>query len=151
MTAIDALAGDLGLEIVATQSYKADDADVTAQLTAIKGADPEVLIVWGTSQGAALAAKNMQQLGMEIPTSEVTGSRTPSSSSWLGMPPRSGFPGGQTAYTSSITDPDQKAVTDSLISMYQEAWAKRPTRMRVCVRGSHSSCGCDRAGGQHGS
>ncbi len=60
-------AADYGLEIVATESYKTDDTDLTAQLTKIKGESPEVLIVWGTNPGPALAAKNMKQLGMDDP------------------------------------------------------------------------------------
>ena len=52
-------APSFGLEVVASESYKTNDTDMTAQLTKIKGANPEVLIVWGTNPGPALAAKNM--------------------------------------------------------------------------------------------
>jgi len=59
MAEIEKTAGNYGLEIVASESYKTDDTDLTAQLTKIRGANPEVLIVWGTNPGPALAAKNM--------------------------------------------------------------------------------------------
>jgi branched-chain amino acid transport system substrate-binding protein len=64
---IEQSAPGLGLEIVAKESYKTNDTDLTAQLTKIKGANPEALIVWGTNPGPALAAKNMKQLSMSIP------------------------------------------------------------------------------------
>src|SRR3990172_3219724 len=55
------------LEIVATESYKTEDTDMTSQLTKIKGANPDVVVVWGTNPGPAIAAKNMKQLQMTVP------------------------------------------------------------------------------------
>ena len=48
---IEKTAADYGLEIVATESYKTNDTDLTAQLTKIKGSNPETMIVWGTNPG----------------------------------------------------------------------------------------------------
>ena len=61
------LAGDFGIEIVASEVYNTDDADMTAQLTKIKNANPDAIVVWGTNPGPAIAAKNMKELGINIP------------------------------------------------------------------------------------
>jgi branched-chain amino acid transport system substrate-binding protein len=56
-----------GLEVVATEKYNTEDANMTSQLTKIKGTAAEVVVVWGTNPGPARAAKNMKELGMTIP------------------------------------------------------------------------------------
>jgi branched-chain amino acid transport system substrate-binding protein len=60
-------AGKYGVEVVARESYGSTDTDMTAQLTKIKGSPAEAIVVWGTNPGPASIAKNMQQLGMNIP------------------------------------------------------------------------------------
>ena len=40
-------AAEFGLQVVAVESYKTNDTDMTAQLTKIKGTSPEAVIVWG--------------------------------------------------------------------------------------------------------
>ncbi len=60
-------AGEYDVEVVARESYGSTDTDMTAQLTKIKGTPAEAIVVWGTNPGPASIAKNMQQLGMNIP------------------------------------------------------------------------------------
>ena len=124
---IEKLAPDYGLEIVATESYKSDDTDFTAQLTKIKGAGPEVLIVWGTTQGSALVAKNAKQLGLDIP---YVGSHGIASAKFIELAGDAAegvvFPAGSLLMPSSITDAARKAVTDKFISDYQAAYGKAP-------------------------
>jgi branched-chain amino acid transport system substrate-binding protein len=124
---IEASAPDFGLEIVAKESYKTDDADLTAQLTKIKGANPEVLVVWGTNPGPALAAKNMVQLGMDIP---YVGSHGIANKTFidLGGDAVEGvvFPAGKLLVPSSITDPAQKAVVDEFVQQFQAAYNATP-------------------------
>ena len=105
---------------MATESYKTEDTDLTAQLTKIKGANPEVLIVWGTNPGPALAAKNMKQLGMDIPYVGSHGIANKTSSNWPATRPRawSSRPG-KLLVPSSITDPAQKEVTEAFVARLQ--------------------------------
>jgi branched-chain amino acid transport system substrate-binding protein len=56
-----------GIEVVARESYGSTDTDMTAQLTKVKDTTAQALVVWGTNPGPAIIAKNMQQLGMNIP------------------------------------------------------------------------------------
>jgi branched-chain amino acid transport system substrate-binding protein len=56
-----------GLQVVADEKFGAKDADMTPQLTKIRGLNPEAIVCWGTNPGPAVVAKNMQQLGLKIP------------------------------------------------------------------------------------
>lgn len=120
-------AADFGLEIVAVESYKTDDVDLTAQLTKIRGEDPEVLIVWGTNPGPALAAKNMKQLGMDVP---YVGSHGIANRTFIELAGDAAegvvFPAGRLLVPDSITDPAQKEVTDLFISRYTYEYGEQP-------------------------
>ncbi len=117
----------LGLEIVAVESYKTNDTDLTAQLTKIKGSSPEVIIVWGTNPGPALAAKNMKQLGMDIP---YVGSHGIANKTFIELAADAAegvvFPAGRLLVPSSITDPKQKEVTQAFIDTYQAKYGSPP-------------------------
>src|ERR1700732_894 len=54
-----------GGEIVKEQSYSSDDKDFRAQLTAIKAANPDVIIITGYYPEAALIAKQARQFGIK--------------------------------------------------------------------------------------
>jgi len=56
----------LGGEIVAEQAYSEGDADFHAQLTAIKGTNPEVIFVPGYYTEAALIIKQARELNMNM-------------------------------------------------------------------------------------
>ncbi|MHB8965915.1 MAG: ABC transporter substrate-binding protein [Coriobacteriia bacterium] len=56
-----------GLTIVADQTFNPGDTDMTAQLTKIKGASPDAVLLWNAGKEAAIVAKNMKQLGMSQP------------------------------------------------------------------------------------
>ena len=58
---------ELGGTIVADQSYKAGDQDFKAQLTAIKGKDPEAIYVPGYYTEVALIGRQTRELGMKQP------------------------------------------------------------------------------------
>jgi branched-chain amino acid transport system substrate-binding protein len=61
------LAGGVGVRIVADEVFGPKDTDMTAQLTRIKGADAQALIVWGTNPGPAVIARNRAQLKITTP------------------------------------------------------------------------------------
>jgi len=61
------LAPDLGITIVADETYDPKDTDMTAQLTKIKAAEAEAVVNWSIVPGQVIVAKNMRQLGMKIP------------------------------------------------------------------------------------
>ena len=57
----------LGGEVVAAQAYSEGDADFKAQLTALKTAAPEVVVVPGYYTEAALIVKQARELNMNMP------------------------------------------------------------------------------------
>lgn len=117
MADIEARAGDFGLEIVAKESYKTEDTDLTAQLTKIKAANPDVIVVWGTNPGPAVAAKNMKQLGMTQP---YVGSHGIANKSFIDLAGDAAegviFPAGRLLVPDSFTDPAQKAIVDKFVA-----------------------------------
>jgi len=57
----------MGGQIVATQSYQEGDQDFNAQLTSLKGANPEVIFVPGYYNDVGLVAKQARDKGITVP------------------------------------------------------------------------------------
>jgi branched-chain amino acid transport system substrate-binding protein len=55
---------DNGIQITSTQTYGANDTDYSAQLTAIKGTNPDAIIVSALTEGANIA-KQARELGID--------------------------------------------------------------------------------------
>jgi branched-chain amino acid transport system substrate-binding protein len=64
---IDATFTKMGGQIVVTQSYQAGDQDFNAQITSIKGANPDVIFVPGYYGDVALFAKQARDKGVTVP------------------------------------------------------------------------------------
>lgn len=62
-----AQAGTAGITIVADEAFNVGDSDMTAQLTSIRGKDPDAVLIWNAGKEAAIVAKNMRQLNMTQP------------------------------------------------------------------------------------
>lgn len=60
-------AGDAGVEIVADETYNPGDTDMSSQLTKIRSAQPDAVLVWAAGKEAAIIAKNARQLAMDQP------------------------------------------------------------------------------------
>ncbi len=60
-------ASEFDVTIVVDETYGPEDTDMTAQLTKIKASEAEALVNWSIVAGQVIVAKNMRQLGMEIP------------------------------------------------------------------------------------
>jgi len=56
-----------GVTIVADEAFNPGDTDMTGQLTGIRGANPDAILMWAAGKEAAIIAKNMRQLNMEQP------------------------------------------------------------------------------------
>jgi branched-chain amino acid transport system substrate-binding protein len=66
-TVIKSDAGNYGITIVDDQTYSTGDTSMQSQLTHIKGTDAQAVICWDTDQQAALVARDMKTLQMNIP------------------------------------------------------------------------------------
>jgi len=56
-----------GMTAVAEESFKPEDTDMTAQMTKIKNAKPDVIIMWTAGANSAVVLKNAEQLKIDIP------------------------------------------------------------------------------------
>ncbi|MHB8172614.1 MAG: ABC transporter substrate-binding protein [Thermincolia bacterium] len=56
-----------GVEVVALEKYEPTDKDMTSQLTRIKSASPQAVVVWAIPPTASIVAKNFKQLGLQVP------------------------------------------------------------------------------------
>ncbi len=56
-----------GASIVATERFETTDTNMIPQLTRIKAANPDAIILYTSAPPAAVIAKNYQQLGMKMP------------------------------------------------------------------------------------
>jgi branched-chain amino acid transport system substrate-binding protein len=57
----------LGMTAVANETFNAGDTDMTAQLTKMKAAAPDAILLWAAGSEAATIMKNRQQLGIATP------------------------------------------------------------------------------------
>lgn len=56
-----------GLTLVDSEKFEATDRDFTTQVTKLKGASPDALVVWAIPPGAGIAAKNAKDLDLGKP------------------------------------------------------------------------------------
>ena len=61
------MAPDVGVTIVSDQTFNPGDTDMTAQLTKIKNSDAEAIVMWTAGPEAAIIAKNVKDLGIDLP------------------------------------------------------------------------------------
>ena len=59
------LAPEYGMEIVADEKYDPKDTDMTAQLTKIKGLEPQAIVNWSIGPTQVTVVRNWRDLGME--------------------------------------------------------------------------------------
>ena len=63
-----AIVGDYGIEVLADETYGPQDADMTPQLTNIRGKEGlQAVLNPGFGQGPAIVTRNFAQLGLEVP------------------------------------------------------------------------------------
>jgi branched-chain amino acid transport system substrate-binding protein len=68
---------DAGIEIVSTQTFQKNDNDLLAQLTRIKSAAPDAIVVSALGEEAALIMTQARQLGLTIPIIGGNGFNSP--------------------------------------------------------------------------
>jgi len=118
---LNALASKYGIELVAQEVFGEKDTDMTPQITKIRGTDAQVIICWGTGPAPALVAKNMKQLGVQLPLFQSHGA---ASQKFIELAGDAGdgiiLPAGKLAVFAQLPDTDpQKAVCKEYAEKYQ--------------------------------
>jgi branched-chain amino acid transport system substrate-binding protein len=62
-----------GIKAVVTDVFEATVNDAKPMLTRVKKANPDAIIIWGTTQEAAVVTKNVRELGIQVPIFESHG------------------------------------------------------------------------------
>lgn len=71
--ALEKLAPEFGVKIIAAESFQATDNDMTAQLIKIKAASPQAIICWTIGKAGSIVAKNIKQLAIQPPLFQCHG------------------------------------------------------------------------------
>jgi branched-chain amino acid transport system substrate-binding protein len=121
-------AASFGLTVVAEQAYGNDDKDMTPQLTKIRSANPDAVIIWATGPGQAIAVKNYRQLGLTAP---LYLSHAANDFNFLRLAGASAddilIPSSKIYVIDSLKESDpQKAVLSSFVKDYQAKYGKPP-------------------------
>lgn len=69
----DALAKQAGIETVISETFEATVNDAKPMLTRVKNANPQAVVIWGTTQESAVVTKNVRELGIDVPIIESHG------------------------------------------------------------------------------
>jgi branched-chain amino acid transport system substrate-binding protein len=119
---MEQLAPEFGIENLIKESFGARDTDMTAQLTKARNAVPQALIVWTTGPAGAITAKNVAQLGIDLPLFQCHGLPDPKYIELAG-PASEGnrMPATKLMVASELPDTDpQKAVIQEFIKLYND-------------------------------
>ena len=134
-----AIAGDVGVEIVADVTYSPTDTDMTAQLTRIRNtADVEAVFNFGFGQSPAIVTRNYSQLGIKLPFYQSHGVASDRVLELLGDEGEGlRLPASPLLVPDSLPDSDpQKAVVQSYKTLYEKRW-----NMQVSTFGGYAHDG----------
>lgn len=65
--ALEKILPENGIQIVANEGYNPKPPDLKAQIKNLEAAKPQAVICWDTNPGPATLARNMQEMGVQIP------------------------------------------------------------------------------------
>jgi branched-chain amino acid transport system substrate-binding protein len=122
------LAPASGITIVQQRTYGNADQDMTPQLTNLRQADVQAVVLWGTGPGQAIAAKNYRQLGITVPLYGSHGMADPNLIR-LGGEAMDGvlFPASKLYVADSLPDGDvQKPLTLAFLADFTQKYGRAP-------------------------
>ncbi|WP_320056270.1 ABC transporter substrate-binding protein [Desulfuromonas thiophila] len=119
---IERLSASYDIEIVARESFGARDSDMTAQLTKVRAAAPQALVVWTIGPAGAIVAKNALQLGLALPLFQCHGLPDPKYIELAGAASEGNrMPATKLLVADQLPDADrQKPVIAEFIRLYRE-------------------------------
>lgn len=116
------LAPQFGLEVVAAESFGPRDTDMTAQLTKVKNAGPQAIVVWTIGPAGSIVSKNKAQLGIDLPLFQCHGLPDPKYIELAGKAAEGDrMPATKLMVVDELPDADpQKAVIKEFVSLYNQ-------------------------------
>ncbi len=121
---LEKLAPEYGLTFVAKESFGPKDIDMTAQLTKIKNANPQAIVVWTIGPAGAIIAKNKAQLGINLPLFQCHGQPGPEYIQLAGKASEGdAMPATKLMAAGQLPDNDpQKPVIKEFIQLYKDVY-----------------------------
>ncbi len=121
---LEKLAPDFGITFVAKESFGPKDSDMTPQLTKIKNANPDAIVVWTIGPAGAIVAKNKAQLGIAIPLFQCHGQPGPEYIQLAGKAAEGDrMPATKLMAAAQLPDSDpQKKVIQDFIHLYKDVY-----------------------------
>jgi branched-chain amino acid transport system substrate-binding protein len=118
------LAPQYGMQIVADETYGPSDTDMTPQLTKIRATDAQAIVNWSIVPAQVIVAKNMRQLGINLPLYLSHGFGNPKFVEAAGGAAEGIiFPAGRLLAVDSVPDSDpQKQVLVEYKKMYEDKY-----------------------------
>jgi branched-chain amino acid transport system substrate-binding protein len=119
----------IGLTVVANEKFGQKDVDMTAQLTRVKAANPQAVVVWSIPPSASIATKNYGDLGIKAPLFQSHGIGNKTFITLAG-PASNGviFPVGKLLVAEQLGDDDpQKAVLLAYARDFEAKYGSRNT------------------------
>lgn len=118
------LAPQFGLEVVVQESFGPRDTDMTAQLTKVKNAAPQALVVWTIGPAGSIVSKNKAQLGIDLPLFQCHGLPDPKYIELAGKASEGDrMPATKLMVADALPDSDpQKAVIKEFIRLYKDQY-----------------------------
>jgi len=121
---LEQLAPQYGLTIAGKESFGPKDMDMTAQLTKLKNANPQAIIVWTIGPAGAIVAKNLVQLGLNLPLFQCHGLPDPKYVELAGKAAEGNrMPATKLMAPDQLADDDpQKPVIQEFIRLYKDTY-----------------------------
>ena len=117
-----------GITVIAQEKFEAGDKDMTAQLTRIKGLNPEAVVIWAIPPSASIVTKNYRQLAIKAPLIHSHGVGNEKFLELAGNDANGVIlPIGKLLASDALPDSDpQKQVITDYINDYKSAYNKTP-------------------------
>ncbi len=142
-----------GLQIAVNDKFGQKDVDMTAQLTRVKAASPQAVVVWSIPPSASIATKNYADLGLRMPMFQSHGVGNRKFIELAGAAANGvTFPAGKLLVADQLADNDpQKPVLLAYARDFEAKYGPRNTfgghawdAVQLAVRGMEKG-GADRA------
>lgn len=126
---ITELGADRGIELIATEAFEPSATDFTAQMTNLRGANPDFVIIWGITPSAGLAQAAYVQIGVGKPVYQSHGVANAAFFEAAGDAAEGVLaPMGRLLVADQLEEDDpQKEVIDQFIADYTEAFGNPPS------------------------
>ena len=150
----DKAAQSAGLSILVNEKFGQKDVDMTAQLTRVKAAAPQAVVVWSIPPSASIATRNYADLGLKMPMFQSHGIGNKKFVELAGAAANGVmFPAGKLLVAEQLADNDpQKPVLLAYARDFEARYGPRNTfgghawdAVQLAVRGLERA-GTDRAG-----